>query len=616
MSQTVPIRYPKDALIENADQLDVINCHDVTTLDEAFRERVRRSPKQIAYIQYSEKQQQWVQTTWEQVAVEVERWQLAFRNQGLKKGDRIAICYKNSLEWVVFDQAALRMGIVVVPLYTADRAENLAYVMSNSGVRLLLLHDEQIWPEIAATDDDLSALELVLVPEGSNADDPKLSAVDQWLQPEGAHFERGVTSPEHLASIIYTSGTTGRPKGVMLSHQNLLLNAYAGMRSVGVKPRSRFLSFLPLSHALERTVGYYSSVLSGATVVFNRSIPQLADDLKEIKPHVLVSVPRIFERVHNQISQTLSESNAAKRWLFDLTIKSGWRKFEYQQGLKSWSPLLVLNPVLDWLVARPVRQKLGGKLEFAIIGGAPLRLDVAKTFISLGIPLLQGYGLTESSPVVSVNTLDENRPDSIGLPLRGVKVKLGDNDELLVKGSNVMMGYWGLEQKSAETMQGEWLKTGDRASIDEHGFLRIIGRIKDIIVLANGEKVPPADIEEAILKDTLFEQVMVVGEGHSFLAALVVLNQGQWQQLCKQHGWSESALADDAVKQLVIDRIAEQMDEFPGYAKIRKVSLMLEEWTLESGLLTPTLKIKRPKVAERYKAQIDQLYEGHGVRKI
>lgn len=615
MPETTPVRYPTDALAENP-ELDVINCNDVTTLDEAFRERVRRTPNQTAYIQYSEDRQQWLQTTWEQVAVQVERWQLALRNQGLKKGDRIAICYKNSLEWVVFDQAALRMGLVVVPLYTADRAENVAYVLSNSGARLLFLQDQAFWQQIAQTDDDLSALETVLVADKAQTDDPKVRAVGQWLQEEGAHFERGVTSPEHLASIIYTSGTTGRPKGVMLSHQNLLLNAYAGMRSVGVKPRSRFLSFLPLSHALERTVGYYSSVLSGATVVFNRSIPQLADDLKEIKPHVLVSVPRIFERVHNQISQTLSESNAVKQWLFDMTIKSGWRKFEYQQGLKSWSPLLLLNPLFDWLVARPVRQKLGGKLEFAIIGGAPLRLDVAKTFISLGIPLLQGYGLTESSPVVSVNTLDENRPDSIGLPLRGVKVKLGDNDELLVKGSNVMMGYWGLEQKTADTMDGEWLKTGDRASIDEHGFLRIIGRIKDIIVLANGEKVPPADIEEAILQDSLFEQVMVVGEGHSFLAALAVLNQAQWQQLCKQQGFTENDLQSDQVKQLVIDRITKQMEEFPGYAKIRKVSLMFEEWTLESGLLTPTLKIKRPKVAERFKAEIDQLYEGHGVRKI
>ena len=275
--------------------------------------------------------------------------------------------------------------------------------------------------------------------------------------------------------------------------------------------------------------------------------------------------------------------------------------------------------MLDTLVAKSIRNNLGGCLEYVIVGGAPLSSEVAKTFISLGVPLLQGYGLTETSPVTSANTIKHNAPDSIGLPLRGVKVKIADNDELWVQGENVMQGYWQNEEATADTMvnadDGVWLKTGDRASIDEKGFLRIIGRIKDILVLANGEKMPPTDIESAILRDPLFEQVMVLGEGKPFLSALAVLNKATWQNLRSEKGWTDDDLSKKEVKDHVIGSIAGQMSDFPGYAKIRQVSLSLEEWTVESGLMTPTLKIKRPKIMAAHADQIEAMYAGRGVHK-
>lgn len=609
-------QYPADALAGNA-KLDTINCHDAATLDQLFRERVRRSPEKTAYTQYREDSQQWYSASWSDLATQVERWQVAFRKEGLEKGDRVAICYKNSIEWIIFDQAALRLGLVVVPLYTADRPDNIAYVIGNSGSKLALFADTKFWIEVAASEQDVSCVQTVLAFGGQSSGFVK--HVDGWLPEHGQHLERGLADPDDLASIVYTSGTTGRPKGVMLSHRNMLSNAYSGMRSIALGPDDRLLSFLPLSHTLERTVGYYAALMSGAEVTFNRSIAELSDDLRSVKPTVMVSVPRIFERVHNQIHASLEKETGFKRWMFKSAINVGWRRFLSQQGLASWHPSILFASLFDALVSKSVRAKLGGSLNFVIVGGAPLSEDVAKTFISLGIPLLQGYGLTESSPVVSVNTPEKNRTNSIGMLLRGVSVKLMDKDELWVKGDNVMQGYWQNQSATDEVIVTEgderWLRTGDRASIDKDGFLRIIGRLKDILVLANGEKVPPPDIEAAILRDTLFEQVMVLGEGKSFLAAIVHLNPQMHKKVCTEQGWSSKDFDLPELHDHLVDRIAQQMGDFPGYAKIRKVAICEQEWTVEDDLLTPTLKIKRPKVMARYQQQIDALYSDHEVVK-
>jgi len=618
--------YPEDALA-NGGALDPINSADAKTLDEMFRERVRRSSEKIAYNQFDTSLQEWKSISWSELALQVERWQVAFQQEGLSKGDRVAICYRNSIEWITFDQAALRLGLVVVPLYTADRPDNMAYVIQNSGAQLALFANESTWASVAKADEDVSSLNTVLVFSRTRKEDQGetqagifaderssiiIKQVEAWLPELGSHLERGQADPDDLATIIYTSGTTGRPKGVMLSHKNLLSNAYSGMRSQALTPNDHLLSFLPLSHALERTIGYYAPMLCGSEVTFNRSIPELAEDLQKVAPTVLISVPRIFERVHNKIRASVNQKSSIKQALFNAAINIGWHRFQYQQGIESWHPRLLLNGVLDFLVARPIRAGLGGRLDFAIVGGAPLSHEVAKTFISLGLTLLQGYGLTEASPVVSTNTKKRNRPDSIGLPLRGVDVVIMENEELWVKGDNVMLGYWQNTDANKECLQeaedGVWLKTGDRAAIDEHGFIRIIGRIKDILVLANGEKMPPTDIEAAIMRDPLFEQVIVLGEGKSYLTALAVLNRNAWKKLRLEKDWSESDLNAKAAQEYFLEHISAQMTDFPGYARIRRVTLSLDEWTVESGLLTPTLKIKRPKIIEAYTEQIEAMY--------
>ena len=415
-----------------------------------------------------------------------------------------------------------------------------------------------------------------------------------------------------LASIVYTSGTTGRPKGVMLTHDNLLWNAFYASQCADFGAHEVFLSFLPMSHTLERTGGYYLPMLIGAEVAYARSIAQLAQDLQDIRPTVLISVPRIYERVYGRIQDGLAKKGRFAGMLFKLAVRVGWRRFERAQGRAGWHPELLLWPLLHKLVAGKAVARLGGRLRLAISGGAALSPEIARVFIGLGVPIYQGYGLTETSPVVCVNRPDSNVPASIGPPLPGVEVKIGDNGELLTRSRCVMRGYWQDEAATRAMIDADgWLHSGDQASVDAGGHYTIVGRLKDIIVLNNGEKVPPSEMEAAILLDPLFEQVMIVGEGRPYLAALAVLNEAHWADFAASLNADPrhpAALRDPRVAKALVQRVARQLRHFPGYAQIRRVYPELEPWTLEDGLLTPTLKVKRKQVLDRYRAAIEAMY--------
>jgi long-chain acyl-CoA synthetase len=313
----------------------------------------------------------------------------------------------------------------------------------------------------------------------------------------------------------------------------------------------------------------------------------------------------------------LERKSALTHRLFDWTLKLGWRRFQYQQGRAAWGFSLLVCPLLNRLLASKIVGVLGGRLKFAICGGAALPPDVGRFFISLGVPVFQGYGMTEASPVVSVNRPHDNIPDSIGLPLPGVDVKLSHNDELLTRSPSVMLGYWNNEQATRDCVDEDgWLHTGDQARIDDQGHIFITGRLKDIIVLANGEKVPPADMEMAIGADPLFAQIMVVGEAKPYLVALTVLDPGHWRSLAEELSLdplSEASLTSKQAVKAVLARIAKQLRKFPGYAQIRRVSLSLQPWTVEAGLLTPTQKIKRAQILIRFAEEVEQMYTGRAL---
>ena len=597
----------------------VISVATAVTLDGLLRERVKRTPEAIAYRDYNAQHANWRDYTWAQIDHQVARWQAALEKDGLTAGDRVAVMLRNSPEWVIFDQAALGLGLVVVPLYTQDRPDNVAYIVSDSGCKVLLFGTHAQWQTFAEVRGQLGALTRILtvepLPDAGAPDDPRLQDIDQWLPAHGAETKHLSRSSDELATIVYTSGTTGRPKGVMLSHTNILSNAYAGLLRLTVRADDSFLSFLPLSHTLERTCGYYLTMMCGATVSYSRGISQLGEDLQTIRPTILISVPRIYERIWGAIRAKLDEGPPLRKKLFLLAVDVGYARFEHAQGRGPWKAPFLLWPLLNALVASKVLARLGGRMRAAMSGGAALPPEISRVFIGLGLPVLQGYGLTETSPIACANGPSDNLPASVGVAVAGVQVKIGDNNALLIKGPNIMMGYWKNEAATKAMIQPDgWLNSGDTARIDGQGHVFITGRIKEIIVMSNGEKLPPVDMENAILRDPLFEQVMLLGEAKPYLSVIAVLDAEHWQKLAVEKGWNAddpATLRATAVEKEITQRVGVQLRAFPGYAQVRRVTLSLEPWSVENGLLTPTLKLKRPKVMEKFNAEIDGMYAGH-----
>lgn len=594
----------------------LITPEQAVTLHGLFVERAKRSPQAVAYRYFDLQQNAWLALSWAQMREQIARWQAALLRENLASGDRVAVMLRNCPQWVMFEQAALSLGLVVVPLYTVDRPENVAYIVSDAGARVLLFETAEQWQALRSVREKMPSVQrfVSLNPVGDAAV-PALQHAAAWLPQQATLAPPRLSDPAALATIMYTSGTTGRPKGVMLSHANIVHNAYAAVSTCLIGESDTMLSFLPLSHTFERTAGYYMAMMAGVTVAYARSIPMLSEDLRTIRPTLLVSVPRIYERVYGAIQAKLAESSRLKRKLFALAIDVGWHRFECQQGRAAWHPKLLLWSLLNQLVASKVMARLGGRLRLSVSGGAALPPDVSRAFIALGLPILQGYGMTETSPIVSVNRLGNNFPTSVGTPLEGISVRIGPQDALLVKGHGNMLGYWNNAEATRALIDGDgWLNTGDTARISETGHIYITGRLKEIIVMSNGEKVPPADMELHILRDSLFDQVMVHGEGHPFLVALAVVNPDAWKRFAEQLGVQPDmpeSLQDSRVEQQALARIAEQIAEFPGYARIRRIHLLREPWTIESGLLTPTLKIKRDQVVAQFTDEIRRLYVGH-----
>ncbi|MDB4308206.1 long-chain fatty acid--CoA ligase [Gammaproteobacteria bacterium] len=600
----------------NKDKSDFIGAETAVTLAGLFRERVKRSPNKVAYRQFDQDTGQWCDSTWQEMATEVARWQDALANEGLQHGDRVAVLLHNCKEWATFDQAALGCGLVVVPLYTDDRPVNAAYILNNCGARVLLLQGEEQWQGLQTVHEQLDGLvriltlEPVAVPEGET----RVSTVADWLPATGGELHRDDGDSNDLATIVYTSGTTGRPKGVMLSHWNILFDCDSALEIVQMYEDDLLISFLPLSHTFERTVGYYIPMVVGATIAYARSIAELGEDLQTIKPTIMISVPRIYERVYNKIQAGLAEKSPLATKLFNLAVDTGWNRFLHRQGRGSWQPSFLLWPLLNKLVAGKIMAKLGGNMHMAASGGAPLPMPIARVFIGLGLNLIQGYGLTETSPILTANPENDNDPGSVGIPLRGLELRVGENDELQARGPVIMLGYWNDQQATDAVIDAEgWFHTGDKARI-ENNHVYITGRLKEIIVMANGEKVPPADMEMTIALDTLFEQVMVIGDNRPYLTAMIVLNEEQWAIQAANLNLDANnpdALTAESFVKLVCDKIASQLSEFPGYAVIHHVSCVLAPWTIENELITPTLKLKRNRIMERFEASIEKMYEGH-----
>ncbi len=596
---------------------DYISPEVAQTLPGLFHKRVVRAPHTQAYGFYDDEKNTWESLTWQQVACQAAKVQTGLQNKGLGKGDRVAILLRNCPEWIVFDVAALGLGLVTVPLYTNDRAENVAYIIQDAGIKAILIQNLRQWRQLSQIESVRNALQCVIsvAPVMDMAHrDSRLVHMQHWINDDTRDGYKAVVLDRNaLATIIYTSGTTGRPKGVMLSHWNILLNAYAALQCADLFEKDVFLSFLPLSHSMERTAGCFMPMMANSKVYFARSIQQLGEDLEKVRPTIFISVPRIYEIIYAKISSQVEEQPCYRKMMFAWAQRIGWRSLRFRSGKARWHWSLLLWPLMDRLVAAKIRQKLGGRLRYAIVGGAALDKIITKFFVSLGVPIYQGYGMTECSPVISVARPGGNDPFSIGKPLPGIEVNLAEGGELCTRSDCVMLGYYGNKQATEQMIDTEgWLHTGDIAHITDEGYLYITGRIKDIIVLANAEKVSPQDMETAICADQLFDQVMILGEGQPFLSALLVLNQAEWEVLAKDMKLNAKApetLQDASLHRYIMQRLAGCLKEFPGYAQVRRVNVYLEPWTIENNLLTPTLKIRRTQLAELFAEDISAMYK-------
>jgi long-chain acyl-CoA synthetase len=543
-------------------------------------QHVDKSPARVLYRHFVDAA--WSDVTAGEVAALAARWQAAFAREGLQPGDRIAMCVRNGVTWVAIDLAALGMRLVVIPLYVDDNPDNVAWCAGNAQARLLIVENSRIAAALVKVEDPQQPLPpRVIVRPDANETGPSVAT---WLPADARAFAVADVVPATLATICFTSGTAGRPKGVMLTHGNILANVAQCRATNMARPDDLFLSILPLSHMFERTGGYYLPLALGARVAFARGVAQIADDLESQAPTAMFAVPRIFEKFRARIDQSLAGS-MWKRRLFDMCVARGFR---VATGTGSLLDHAVV-PLLRKLVAAPVLARLGGRLRLVVVGGAALDPELARTFIGLGLPMLQGYGMTEASPVLSVNLLDDNVPESVGPPVAGLEVRFGEGGELLVRGDNVMQGYWRNPEATAAVLRDGWLHTGDIAEMKD-GKIYIRGRAKDILVLSNGEKLPPQDVEFAILHDPIFEQVMLVGEGRPFVVLLAVSRETDEKVLAR--------------------RANDQLKKFPRWMRIRKVVSSVEPWSVDNGLLTPTLKLRRPVLLKQRASDIEAAYSG------
>jgi long-chain acyl-CoA synthetase len=600
----------------------------VQTLPELLAWRAARSPLGEAYREYEAGSRQWRSLCWRDVQTLVGQWRAALASSGVGSGARVAILLPNGLQAMSVDQAVLAQGAVPVPLHAIDNPGSIAYILSDCEASLLLVSQAEQWHKIRAVGTPLPALHTVVVAGATRGELPgtpdaggvRLIGLSDWLgaaQADAAPAQP--PGPEDLAAIVYTSGTTGKPKGVMLTHRNVISNVQAVLARIQPLESDVFLSFLPLSHTFERTAGYYLPIAAGSCVAYARSVAQLGEDLQTVRPTVLISVPRIYERVHAKLIETLAVT-PWKLKLLEAAQATGWRRFRAAQGLNApaadedaaslWR--FLPWPLLRALVARPLLARFGGRVRVAVSGGAPLSPAIARCFLGLGLPLLQGYGMTETSPVLAVNLLDDNDPATVGRALPGVETRIGENRELQVRAPSVMKGYWKRADDTARILDAQgWLATGDQAEIVD-GRIRILGRIKEIIVTSTGEKVPPGDLELAIMADPLFEQAFVVGEQRPFIACVAVLQREEWQRLAGELGvdaQDEASLADARVLKAALARIEQATASFARYAVPRAVCLTLTPWTIENGFMTPTLKLKRNNLMAHFSAAIEALYQ-------
>ena len=549
----------------------------------------------------------------------VRRLAKALLGLGLEPGDRVALMSESGPHWPTVDFATLCSGGVLVPIYPTLLPDQAAYIANDCGAKIVFAETTAHLEGLLSHAAELPQVRQFVLIKGESTD-PRVKTLAALLEQGGGYdaedFERRARAvrPEDLATFIYTSGTTGTPKGVMLTHRNIASNVVDAGSVLSIEGRFTALSFLPLSHSFERTVDYIY-FLAGSTIAYAESVAVVAQNMQEVKPHVFVSVPRVYEKFYARVQEGVAAGSPIKQKLFAWAVAKGREAISWRlKGQKPPGMLGFQLGVADKLVFSKIHQRLGGRFVFAISGGAPLARDLAEFFWGAGVPIFEGYGLSETSPVISLNTADAVKMGTVGRPIPGVEVTIAADGEILARGPNIMKGYWNMPKETAETIDAEgWFHTGDIGEIDADGFLRITDRKKELIINAYGKNVAPAPIENSLKSSRYIGQAVVIGDRRKFLAALLVPDFDALKGWAERQGLGapshEELVANPSVRDLIAKEVETVNAGLAGFEKIVAWELLPDEFTLETGELTPTQKVKRRVINQKYGAIIDRLYE-------
>ena len=592
----------------------------VQTIPELFLSAVHRFPRPDCFS-YRDASGQYVDVSSEETLRRIRALRRGLRSLGVRPGDRVAILSENRLEWALSDLGTLCAGAVTVPIYATLMADTIAYILADCRPKVVFVSDQEQAEKI----------------QGLRGDAPFLTDVicyDRTSLPEVMTFERFMQIGQNLidddpptpsedcltvdrdapCSVIYTSGTTGNPKGVVLSHWNFVSNIQAIQDLFPIHTTDKALSFLPLSHVLERMAGYYTMINAGAGIAFAQRVDTVPVDILDVKPTIMISVPRLYEKIYNKTLALAAGSGGLKKQIFFWARNIGMQCARREvDGRPIGSGLRFKRAVADRLVFSKLRAKLGGRIRFMVSGGAPLSQKINQFFYGAGLTIFEGYGLTETSPVISCNFTDHMRFGSVGQPITETDVRIAEDGEILVRGPQVMLGYYNNPEATAEVLSDDgWFATGDIGHLDEDGYLFITDRKKDLIVTAGGKNIAPQPIENRFIANRYVAQTVIIGDRRQFLTALIVPDFETVGEFARSQGHdvatSEDIIELPVVKQLFEDLLQELNRDLPGFSQIKRSTLLPREFTLEEGELTPTLKVKRFAIARKYQTLIDAMY--------
>ena len=588
----------------------------VATLSQNFEAQAQKYGSR-AFLK-DKRDKVWTDHSWSEVSEAAGKLRAGLLGLGVRPGDRVAILSDNCPEWIVVDQAALGLGAIVVPLYTTSGLEETAHVISDSGAKVIAANGPEMVKKILGLSASIPDVTAVVAMHSGAESAPAANGTPAVMSATSISGEAPAAivegSSDDLATIIYTSGTTGTSKGVMLSHGNLVANAEDSLAALGLNDTDMTLSHLPIAHSFERTAGYYTVAMAGGTIAFAESLGQIASNLAEVQPTVVLTVPRLLEVIHSRVMRTVETSSPMRQRLFKMALNIGEQAADYRNRGKPVPPLLALSmAVFRRLVFERVRGIFGSRIRYLISGGAPLPTEINRFLSAAEIPIVEGYGLTEAAPVVAVNLHNgRTRIGTVGLPLKRVQTEIAQDGELLLRGPNIMKGYYKLEAETKEAIdENGWLHTGDIAKIDVEGYIAITDRKKEIIVLSGGKNISPAYVEGKLTGDKFISQACVIGDRRKHLAALLVPDYENLVDFLKENNLdpknAESLTKSKELKAFIHGRIREINKQMSDVEAIVAFAIV-PPLTQENGELTPSLKVRRKIVQAHFKDQIDSMY--------